>query len=142
MGVSKEETQVTWNTNASVTVTNATMVWSDAITFDAGDLVGGLTVSADTAGTPSAGDLTEVWVAYSTGDVLGNGDDDFSTPEHSFYMGPINNVAAETPGEDPGILPVPIDVASFKACKLGVKCPQAATHNVTVRARLHTRRFT
>lgn len=140
MGLTRNEAQVTWSSASSITLSAATVSWSDAVTFDATDIAGGLVVSADNASTPSAGDTVEVWAAYTTGDVLGDGGDDYATEEHSVYLGLLDTVAANTPGEDPARRAFPLDVQAYKGVKIGVKAAQAASRNIVVRARLHTQR--
>lgn len=140
MALTRQETGITWSSAASVTLSTATLTWSDAVTFDATDIAGGMIVSADNAGTPASGDTVEVWAAYTTGDVLGDTGDDFATDEHAVYLGLLDTYGANTPGEDPARKAFALDVQSFKGFKLGVKAANAATRNVVVRARLQTQR--
>lgn len=140
MALTRNETQVQWSAADSITLSAATISWSDAITFNATDVAGGLMVSADNAGTAASGDTMEVWIAYTAGDVLGDTGDDYATDEHATYCGVLDTFATNTPGEDPARRAIPIDVVSFKGCKIGVKAAQAATRNIVARVRLHTQR--
>ena len=140
MALTRNELQVTWSSAASVTLNTANLTWSDAITFDATDVAGGVVVSADNQGTPASGDTMEVWAAYTAGDVLGDTGDDYATDEHATYLGTLDTYASNTPGEDPARKAIPLDVASFKGCKIGVKAPQGATRNIVARVRLQTQR--
>ena len=79
MANSKVETQVTWSAASSVTVSSSTVVWSDSFAFNADDMEAELQVSADNAGTGASGDVCTVYVAYSTGDILGDSSNDFDT---------------------------------------------------------------
>lgn len=140
MALTKNEQQVTWSAASSVTVSSAAVVWSDPITLDATDFAGSLQVHADNQGTPASGDVCDVHVAYTTGDILGDSGDDYDTPDHSLRVLKLDTYPTNTPGEDPACATVPIDVAGMKGLQVGVSCPQAATRNITVRARLVTQR--
>lgn len=139
MASSRVETQITWSSNASVTVSSATMVWSDVITFNAEDWDAELMVSADNAGTPAAGDIAAFYVAYTSGDILGDSGSDYATEEHAEFLALLDTVVANTPGEDPARRSVPLRTAPL-GFKIGVSCPQAASRNIVVRARLVTHR--
>lgn len=139
MANSKNETQVTWSSGASVTVNSASIVWSDAFTFNADDMEAELQVNADNQGTPASGDTCTVYVAYSTGDILGDSGNDFATPEHAEFAMLLDTYPTNTPGEDPANRTAPLRVAPT-ACKIGVSCPNAATRNIVVRARIATAR--
>lgn len=140
MALTRNEAQITWSAAAAVTLNAANVVWSDAVTFDATDIAGGLVVSADNAGTPASGDTVEVWAAYTTGDVLGDSGDDYATAEHAVYLGLLDTFPTNTPGEDPARRAMPLDVQSFKGVRIGVYAAQAASRNIVVSARLHTQR--
>lgn len=140
MASSKTETQVQWSAADSKTVSANTIQWSDAITLNIEDWRGSLTVNADNAGTPASGDTCMVYVAWSSGDVLGDSGNDFDTDEHAEFVGPLDTFATNTPGEDPARRTWPLSVAGKTALKIGVVCAQAATRNIVVRARLITHR--
>ena len=134
------ETGITWSSSASTTVSSSTVVWSDAVTLNAEDWDGSIQVNADNAGTPASGDICDVYIAWSNGDVLGDTGDDFDSVEHAEYVGRLDTYTTNTPGEDPARRTWPIQVSGKKALKIGVSCPQAATRNIVVRARLVTHR--
>lgn len=140
MASSINETGVTWSAAASVTVSSATVVASDAITLNAEDWDASLQVNADNSGTPASGDVCDVYVAWSNGDILGDSGDDFDTTEHAEFVGRLDTVSANTPGEDPARRTWDIKVSGKKAMKVLVSCPQAASRNIVVRARLVTHR--
>lgn len=139
MANSKVETQVTWSAASSVTVSSATVVWSDAFAFNADDMEAELQVNVETTGTAATGDVCTVYVAYSTGDILGDSGNDFATPEHAEFAMQLDTYASNTPGEDPACRSTPLRVAPT-ACKIGVSCPLAASRSMTVRARISTAR--
>lgn len=140
MASSVNETGVAWSLAASVTVSSATVVWSDAITLNIEDWDGSLQVNADNAGTPASGDTCDVYVAWSNGDVLGDSGDDYDTVEHAEFVGRLDTYTTNTPGEDPARRTWPLQVSGKKGMKVGVSCPQAASRNIVVRARLVTHR--
>jgi len=139
MASSRVETQITWSSASSVTVSSATVVWSDAFSYNAEDWDAELQVNADNAGTPASGDTCSVYVAYTTGDILGDTGDDFSSAEHSEFVMMLDTYATNTPGEDPANRTSPLRTAA-KAFKVGVSCPNAASRNIVVRARVITHR--
>lgn len=139
MASSRNETQITWSAASSVTVSSATVVTSDAFTFNAEDWEADLQVHVDNAGTPATGDVCDVYIAYSTGDILGDSGSDYATTEHAEFLGRLDTVTANTPGEDPASRVFQIRTASL-GFKVLVSCPQAATRNIVVRARACTHR--
>ena len=141
MASTVNETGVTWDTgSASKTVSSSTVAWSDAVTFNVEDWDGSLTVNADNAGTPASGDVCDVYVAWTNGDVLGDSGDDFDSTEHAQFVGRLDTYGSNTPGEDPARRTWTLPVSGKKGCKIGVSCPQAASRNIVVRARIVTHR--
>lgn len=141
MASSVNETGVTWDTgSASKTVSSSTVVASDAVTFNAEDWDASLQVSADNAGTPASGDVCDVYVAWTNGDILGDSVDDYDTNEHAQYMGRLDTYSTNTPGEDPARRTFALPISGRKGCKVLVSCPQAGTRNIVVRARIVTHR--
>lgn len=140
MASSINNTQVTWSASASTTVASSTVVWSDAVTFNAEDWEAALQVNADNAGTPASGDVCDVYVAWSTGDVDGSAGDDFDSVEHAELIGRLDTYGSNTPGEDPARRTWPIVPGGAKSCKVGVSCPQAGSRNIVVRANISTHR--
>lgn len=134
------EQQVLWASASSKTVSVNTIQWSDAITLNVEDWDGSVQVNADNAGTPASGDTCDVYVGWSTGDILGDTGNDYDSDEHSEYVGRLDTYAANTPGEDPARQTWPLSVSGKSAMRIGVICAQAATRNIVVRARLVTHR--
>lgn len=136
-----QEIAITWDTgSSSKSISSATLVASDAVALTAGDYDYQLQVSADNAGTPSAGDICIVSIARTTGDLLGDTGDDYDTNEHAEQVMTLDTVAANTPGEDPARRTVPVNISGAKGVRLVISCPQAASRNITVRARLSCQR--
>lgn len=139
MAATRNETQITWSSASSVTVSNATVVWSDPLLFHVDDWEAEVQVNADNAGTPAAGDVCDVYIAYTTGDILGDSGNDYTSVEHSEFATRLDTVSANNPGEDPANRSFPVRTAPL-GFKVGVSCPQAATRNIVVRARVVTHR--
>lgn len=139
MAATRNETQITWSSASSVTVSSATVVWSDALLFHVDDWEAELQVNADNAGTPATGDVCDVYIAYTTGDILGDSGNDYTSVEHSEFAARLDTVSANIPGEDPATRSFPVRTAPL-GFKVGVSCPQAASRNIVVRARVVTHR--
>lgn len=139
MASTRNETQITWSSASSVTVSSATIVWSDPFTYHAEDWDAELMLSADNAGTPATGDTATFYIAYTSGDILGDTGSDYATEEHSEPLKMLDTFATNTPGEDPVRASLPLRTAAL-GFKIGVYCPQAATRNIVVRARICTHR--
>jgi hypothetical protein len=139
MASSRVSTAITWSSSASTTLNTNNVVASDAFTFNVEDWEATMVVSADNAGTPAAGDTVDLWVSWTAGDVLGDSGDDFTTDEHSEFLGRLDTVAANTPGEDPvrAAFHLPTGAKGFK---LLARANQGATRNVTLRAMISTHR--
>ena len=139
MSLTLHETQILWGAAASVTVSAATPLTSDAFAIDPTTISASIQISADNSGTAASGDTCTAQIAYSLGDTLGNTGDDYDTTEHAAPLMVLDTYATNTPGEDPARKTGPISIAA-KGGKLIVTCPQAATRNMVVRARLIEKR--
>jgi len=137
MAGSRPETQLVQGANAFIVVSGTAIQWFDAILFNVEDYEAFVQVSADNGGTPASGDVCNVYVAYTTGDTLGDSSNDFDTDKHAQWLMQLDTYS--TNGEDPARKSVGLRTAAT-ACKIGVQCPQAATRNITVRARMTTHR--
>ena len=141
MALSYNESQVTWSSAASVSLNSASRFDSDAVTLNAGDLAGSVSLSADNAGSPASGDVVNVYVKWSNGDLLGDSGDDYDTDEHAEFLCQLDTYATNTPGEDPARITVPLSVAGRKAFKISAVAPQGASRAITLRVRLGTQRW-
>jgi len=136
MAVTRNDRNVTWDTgSSSKTVSVNTRVDSDAMTFDATDIKGSIQIKADNQGTPAAGDTADFYIKWTT--------DGSTYDTDEFAEGPyrLDTVAANTPGEDPAVMSIPVEPGRYKGYKLSVVCAQAATRNVIVSAREQTQRL-
>lgn len=139
MALTLTETQITWSAAASITVAAATAQVSDAFAIDPTTITASIQISVDNQGTPASGDTCTAQIAYTTGDVLGDSADDYDTTEHAAPLLVLDTFTTNTPGEDPARKTGPISVG-VKGGKLVITCPNAATRNMVVRARLIEKR--
>lgn len=140
MASSVNEQQVLWSTASSISLNSTSRFESDAIVFNVEDWDASLQVSADNSGTPASGDVVDVYVEWTTGDILGDSSDDYDTSEHAEFLCRLDTFATNTPGEDPARKTVPLNVSGKKGMKLSVVAATGGTRAVTFRARLVTHR--
>lgn len=133
MPSSRASNAVTWSAAASTTLAGSAIT-SDAFLFDVEDWQASLQVNADNAGTPAAGDVVDVWVAYTPGATLGSvGTNDYDSTEHATYLGRLDTYSTNTPGEDPARATYDLMTAPL-GFKLILLAAQGATRNVVCRA--------
>jgi hypothetical protein len=138
MASSRNEAQITWSAASSQSCTAATTYTSDAFTFNIEDWDGVVQLSADNNGTPATGDTVDFYIAYTSGDILGDSGSDYDTTEHAQFLTRLDTVAANTPGEDPARATVSIHTGAL-GFKIVAK-NNAASNAITVRARVVTHR--
>lgn len=136
---SKVATAITWSGSPSVTISTASLTVSDAYLFDADDWDAELAVTVDNAGTPATGDVCDVFVAYTVGDLLGDGGDDFSTNKSSEFLFRLDTFSTNPTGEDPATRTMRIRTGA-KGFRIVTSCPNAATRNMVVRAMVNVHR--
>lgn len=140
MASSINESQITWSAASSVSLSTNSRVDSDAVALNIEDWDGSVQLSADNSGTPASGDVVDVYVKWTNGDILGDSGDDYDTDEHAEFLCRLDTYATNTPGEDPVRKTVPLWVSGKKGFKLSVVAAQGASRAVTFRARLVTHR--
>lgn len=133
MASSRVSTAIVWSSTASVTLNSASVFTSDAFAYDVEDWQASIQVNADNSGTPASGDYVDVYISYTSGDVLGDSANDYDSTEHALYLGRLNTYSTDTPGEDPARATYPLDCAPL-GFKLLLQSPNAATRNVVCRA--------
>jgi hypothetical protein len=136
---SRSSTQITWSASNSTTLSSSTAVRSDAFLFNVEDWEADLQISVDNAGTPASGDIVNVAIAYTSGDILGDSANDYDTTEHAEKLGTLDTFSTNTPGEDPARRTYPIRTAGL-GFQVIVDAPQAASRNIVVRAMVVTHR--
>jgi hypothetical protein len=140
MASSVNETGITWSAAASISLNSTSRFDSDAVTLNVEDWDASLQVSADNSGTPASGDVVDVYVLWTNGDILGDSGDDYDTAEHAEFLCRLDTFSTNTPGEDPARRTVPLSVSGKKAFKVSAVAAQGGTRAVTFRARLVTHR--
>jgi hypothetical protein len=140
MASSRNQTQVTWSSATSVTLSsNNTRSTSDAISFNVEDWEADIHLHADNSGTPATGDTVSFYIHYSTGDLNADASDDYATNEFAEHLCTLDTYSTNTPGEDPASKVIPIRTTSGKF-KISCEGPQVASRNIVCRARIETRR--
>ncbi|NMD06645.1 MAG: hypothetical protein GYA66_01565 [Phyllobacteriaceae bacterium] len=135
MAGSINQTQVQWSAADSISLSTNSVVDSDAVSVNAEDDSGSVQISCDNSGTPASGDVIDIYVKWSNGDVLGDSSDDFDTSEHAEWLCRLDTYATNTPGEDPARKTVPLRVRGKKAFKIAAVAAQGASRAVTLRVR-------
>jgi hypothetical protein len=136
MAITRSDRNITWDSgSSSKTVSSSTRVDSDAMTFDATDIKGCIQFKADNQGTPASGDICDVYIKWTTDGTT------YDTGEHAEGPYRLDTVAANTPGENPAVVTLPIEPGRYKGYKLSVSCPQAGSRNILVSAREQTQRL-
>ena len=134
MASTNNETQITWSAASSVSLNSTSRVDSDAVTLGAEDYLGSLQVSADNSGTPASGDVVDVYVKWT------NNGTTYDTDEHAEFLCRLDTFPTNTPGEDPAVRTIPLDVNKHKGFKISAVAPQGGTRAVTFGAYLITKR--
>ena len=137
MGLGRTEQQVTWSAANTKTLSAATRADSDEITIDSSVVAASVQVRVDNQGTPASGDVLNVYIKWSNGDLdAGGGANDYDSDEYAMPLMVLDTYATNTPGEDPATRTLPIDPNMGKAFKLSVDSPNAATRNMVLAARV------
>lgn len=140
MASSHPEQQVLWATSSSKTLNTSARADSDEIVFNVEDMSFDLQISADNQGTPANGDVLNVYIKWSTGDILSDSGNDFDTDKNAQFITQLDTYSTNTPGEDPArrtIIGIP---RAGTSCKISVDAPNAASRNIVVRGRIVTHR--
>ena len=105
MPLSRAETKVLFGAANSVSIATAATNTSDLITLNAACVDASITVKADNAGTPAAGDTVDVYVLLSSGDPDGAAvADEFASADsvHAQFLGQL-----DTNTTDPALMTIP-----------------------------------
>lgn len=135
MAGSINQTQVQWSAADSVSLSTNSVFDSDAVAINIEDDSASVQISCDNSGTPGSGDVVDIYVKWSNGDVLGDSSDDFDTSEHAEWLCRLDTYATNTPGEDPARKTVPLRVRGKKGFKIAAQAAQGATRAITLRVR-------
>lgn len=112
MAIAKSQTQVTWTSSNSSTITSGSNDTSDAVSISDSAFNGLVEVKVDNSGTPASGDECIIKILHTLGDPDADPDsaDEYATVEHAIP------IVCDTNVEDPVIVTVPVNTAatSFK----------------------------
>ncbi len=121
---------VTWPTAASnVTLNTNNRVTSEARSINADAVRGALRVGAAMGTSPVAGDYVDFWIAWNAIATSGSA---YDTEEHAQYLGRVNLVPPEDPGEKPVAKTFDMSVSGKQSFKVIAKANQGASRSVTV----------
>ena len=112
MAVTKANIQVTWDGGDSdYTLTNGSVVSSDAHTFDGSAVMAMITLKADNTGTPASGDTVDFYLLYTTGDPDGSSAEEYDTVDHGMHIASL-----DTNKDDPArkTVEIPVSALGFK----------------------------
>lgn len=139
MASSRVETQITWSSASSLSVSASSNGTSDALTFDASDWAAAIQINADNGGTPGSGDTMDVYILWTAGDVLGDSSSDYDTVEHAQLLCRLDTYTTNTPGEDPARRTIPLPNIAALGFKL-YAVNNSSVRAITIRARVVTQR--
>jgi len=139
MASSRVETQITWSSASSLSISSASNGTSDAFTFDASDWAAAIQLSADNNGTPASGDTMSFYILWTSGDILGDSGSDYDTVEHAQHLCTLDTYATNTPGEDPARRTIPLNNIAALGGKI-YAVNNSSGRAITARARLVTQR--
>ena len=111
MAVSKSNTQVTWSSATSKSVSSSSNATSDAHTFSSNAVAAMITIKADHSGTPASGDTVDFFLLYTTGDPDASSDDEYDSSGHGMHLATL-----DTNTDDPAIktVEIPVSAKGFK----------------------------
>lgn len=131
MAISRAETQILWSSASSLSISSGSTGTSDAFAFAATTFDAMLQIDADNGGTPASGDTLDVYLLFTTGDILGDSGNDYDVGNTSLSRWLCQ---LDTNVVDPARLTVPIPVAAtgFKVYAKN----NSAGRSITIRARI------
>lgn len=127
MAVTKSQSAVQWAGSSTDSVASGGTETSDAQSISSNAIAGSVSIKVDHGGTPASGDVVEVRILYSNGDLPGlpDGSDEFDQPESAVVF---DFVLTE---DDPAILTTPIDVS---ASAFKIQAENTGASSVTISA--------
>lgn len=120
---------VQWSASSTKSLNSTARVDSDAVSVNADAVQGAIQVTCDNSGTPASGDYVDLWVKWSL-----DGGTTYDTDEHAQFVGRIDTVAANDPGEDPATRTFSLNVSGKRNFKLTAKANQGGTRAITISA--------
>lgn len=120
---------VQWSASSTKSLNSTARFDSDAVPVNADAVQGALQVTCDNNGTPATGDYVDLWIKWSL-----DGGTTYDTDEHAMYLGRIDTVSANDPGEDPATRTYTLSVGARRNFKLTAKANQGGTRAITISA--------
>ena len=134
MASSINQTTILWSSASTISLSTNSRYNSDTVTLNVEDWDGSLQVTADNSGTPTSGDVVDVYVKWTNDGTL------FDTDEHAEFVCRLDTFPTNTPGEDPVTRTYSLDVSGKKGFKVSAVAAQGATRAITFSATLVTHR--
>lgn len=134
MASSKNTQTVLWSASATVSVSAGATQTSDALSLNVEDWGGAVQLKADNDGTAASGDTVDFYAAWS----VDNGTT-YDTTEHAQHLATLNTYGSDTPGEDPAVATVDLNVVGKTNVKI-IAVSGAGSNSITVSAKITTHR--
>jgi len=137
MAITRTETQVTWSTANSVSVTTGSSQTSDEVNLDATCVAAQISMKADNSTTPAADDQIYMWLIQTSGDPDGAATDEFDSLDASsmVLLGILDTNAIDPVQKT---VPLPIPQKGLKIYAEGVTA--GTTNAITVSATITEQR--
>ena len=121
------ETQVTWSSSNSSTLSGGGNDTSDAFSISSAVINGAVQIKAEHGGTPDETDIVRFWILGTLGDPDGTGSDEYDTETQGVPLGKLN-----LSKNNPSLKTVPLPNVAMKKAKIYAE--NNAQENVTVSA--------
>ena len=119
---------VQWSASSTKSLNSTSRFDSDAVSIHVDAVQASLQVKVDNSGTPASGDYVDLWIKWSPDAT------EYDTDEHAMFLGRLDTVAANDPGEDPATRTFDLNVSGKQSFKLTSKANQGGTRAITISA--------
>lgn len=119
---------IQWSASSTKSLNTTGRFDSDAVSIHADAVQASLQVKVDNSGTPASNDVVDVWIKWSADGT------EYDTDEHAMYLGRLDTVAANDPGEDPATRTFTLNVSGKQSFKLTSRAFQGGTRAITISA--------
>lgn len=108
MAITRTETQVTWSSSNSGSLSASSNLTSDAMSLDATCFAAQIHLYTDNTGTIGSGDTVDFYLLQTGGDPIGTGSDvyDNTNVAHALFLGRLDTNAAD-PAQITVLMPLP-----------------------------------
>lgn len=122
-------TTVQWSGANSKSLNSASRVNSDAIAIHADAMSAAVQVTVDNSGTPTSGDVVDLWCEFSL-----DGGTTWDTDKAATPLRRVDTYASNATGEDPCVVTIPLPVSGKRSWRLSAAAPQGASRAITISA--------